>query len=176
MRQLVTILATTLFFGAFAAGEATAAKMEVKGIHICCKDCASAITDALGNVKGLSDLSCDQKNQAVTFSVKDFNGAVDAFVALVKAGFAGQCFYEGKPFSPMISATAKGDAKTDTVTLKNVHVCCEGCQKAIMVLFKEATVTFEGTGALRRVKVAGKDLTINGVVKTLQTAGFCGSP
>jgi hypothetical protein len=76
----------------------------------------------------------------------------------------------------MISAVAKGDVKTDTVTLKNVHVCCTGCEKAIVALFKDASVTFEGTGTIKRVKIAGKDLTLNGAVKALQAAGFCGSP
>ena len=68
----------------------------------------------------------------------------------------------------------KAGEKADDVTVKNVHVCCKQCQNAINDLFKDAKVSYTGTGAQKEVKISGKGLEKAKVLETLQKAGFTG--
>ena len=69
----------------------------------------------------------------------------------------------------------KKGTKADSVTVKDVHVCCMQCKKAIEGLFKDAKVSYEGPGAVKAVTIAGKDVDKGDVIETLRKAGFNGS-
>ena len=71
---------------------------------------------------------------------------------------------------------ALANKKVDVVVVKDVHVCCGLCQKAIKGLFKDTTVTFEEKGPQRTVRIEGSDLSRGGVLETLRKAGFNGTP
>lgn len=67
--------------------EAKVAKATVSGVHLCCQKCATAATDAVKTVAGVSKY--DIVSKAETFTVEgDFTKA-DLAAALNKAGFAG---------------------------------------------------------------------------------------
>jgi hypothetical protein len=93
---------------------------------------------------------------------------------LVKGGFSGAATRDGKEMKVELPAVAKG-AKVDTVTVKEVHVCCGQCQKAINGLFKGSTVKYEGSGAQRTVVVSGGELYRGSVMEALRKAGFNGT-
>jgi hypothetical protein len=63
---------------------------------------------------------------------------------------------------------------TEEVTVKGVHVCCKECQKIVDGLFKDAKVSYAGTGPLKDLKIAGKGLTKSKVWGALLDAGFAG--
>ncbi len=67
--------------------ESKVAKATVSGVHLCCQKCATAATDAVKEVAGITKY--DIVSKAETFTVEgDFTKA-DLAAALNKAGFAG---------------------------------------------------------------------------------------
>jgi copper chaperone CopZ len=174
MRKFAVVIAA-LALGVLTAGHVAADSVEVKGPHICCKQCVGAVGKILGGVDGVSDAKCDIKGKTVSFTAKDEAAAKAAIAALVKGGFAGTATRDGKEFKVDLPAVAKG-AKAETVTVKDVHVCCGQCQKAINGLFKDATVKYEGSGAQRTVIITGTDLYPGTVMQALRKAGFNGTP
>lgn len=67
--------------------EAKMAKATVSGVHLCCQKCATAATDAVKSVAGVTKY--DIVSKAETFTVEgDFTKA-DLAAALNSAGFAG---------------------------------------------------------------------------------------
>lgn len=136
MRNLFTILFAGLAVVALMASNASADKVEVKGPHICCAQCVNVVGKILGGVDGVSEVNADAKTKTVTFTAKDAVTAKAGINALIKAGFNGQATSDGKEVKIELPAVAKGD-KVDSVTVKDVHVCCGACQSAINKLFKD---------------------------------------
>ena len=153
-------------------GLAQAGKVEVKNVHLCCPQCAKAVAAALGKVDGVADAKCDQKGRTVSFTTKDEKSTQAAIKALVDAGFYGIASDDSKAVK--VETPAAKAEKADEVTVAGVHVCCKQCQGIIAPLFKDAKITYEGTGAQKDVKIAGKGLDKAAVLKTLQDAGFTG--
>lgn len=156
-----------------AAGMATAGKVEIKEVHLCCPMCVKGVGEALKKVDGVTGAKCDQKAKTVTFTTKDDKTTAAALKALADAGYFGKPTDDGKETKFDVTAP-KADDKADDVTIKSVHVCCKQCQTAINDLFKDAKVSYTGTGAQKEVKVSGKGLEKAKVLETLQKAGFNG--
>jgi len=173
MRQLTKVL-----FGGFAAillsaSFALASGVEVKGPHICCQQCINEVGKILGKVDGVSDTKSDIKSKTVTFTAKDSAAAKAGFKALVDAGFFGTATEDGKEIKLDIPAVKKGE-KTNVITVKDVHVCCGQCQKAVNKTFDTSKVTYQGTGAQRTVRIEGTGLEASAVLEALRKAGFNG--
>jgi copper chaperone CopZ len=146
-------------------------KAEVKGLHLCCKQCVNTVGGILGKIDGVSDAKCDIKGKTVTFTAKDKATFEKAFNALHDAGFAGT----GKFGDTGIArASSKTEGKSDEVTVKGVHACCGMCISALQGLFPDAKVTVTGKGTQRDVRVAGKDLNAGEVLQKMESAGFTG--
>jgi copper chaperone CopZ len=157
-----------------SAGQSFADKIEVKGPHICCGNCVKAVQKLLDGIDGVSEVKADVKTKTVTFTAKDAAAAKAGIGALTKGGFAGTATSDGKDLKVDLPAVAKGD-KVAKVSVKDVHVCCGMCQKAIKGLFDGSKVSFEGTGAQRTVTVEGADLYRGSVIDALRKAGFNGT-
>lgn len=170
MRHLFMAVAVVLASAALA----TADSVEVKGPHICCPQCVTAVNKLLAKVDGVSDVKPDAKTKTVTFTAKDAASANAGIKALITGGFSGKATVDGKEVKVDLPAVAKG-AKAETVTVKDVHVCCKACQNAINGAFKGSTVKYEGSGAQRTVIVSGGDLYPGSVIETLRKAGFNGT-
>jgi copper chaperone CopZ/predicted nucleic acid-binding Zn ribbon protein len=156
-----------------SAGLAMASGVEVKGPHICCKQCVTVVGKILEKVDGVSDVSADAKTKTVKFTAKDSAAAKAGFRALLNGGFFGTATEDGKEIVLDLPANKKGDT-VKAITVKDVHVCCGQCQTAVKKAFESATVTFEGTGAQRTVRIEGAGLERSAVLATLRKAGFNG--
>jgi hypothetical protein len=93
---------------------------------------------------------------------------------LIEGGFYGSGSLDGKELKSDVAAPARG-AKSATVVVKDVHVCCGACQKAINGLFKDSKVSYEGPGPQRTVRIAGNNLDSGEVMEALRKAGFNGT-
>jgi copper chaperone CopZ len=156
------------------AGPAVASEVEVKGPHICCKQCVKAVGGILSKVDGVSDAKCDIKGKTVTFTATDEKAAKAGVKALFDGGFFGAVTNDGKELKLDVGGAKKGD-KVDKVTVKGVHACCGQCNKAIKGLFKDSTVTIEGEGAQRTIVIEGGELYRGTVLQALRKAGFNGN-
>jgi len=173
MRHVFLAVAAVITAAGLSASPAQAGKVEVKDVHLCCPQCVKNVAGVLAKVDGVSGAKCDQKAKTVTFTTKDDKVTTAALKGLIEAGFFGAATDDGKEVKVEVAAPKAGE-KADEVTVKSVHVCCKACQNAIGDLFKDAKVTYSGTGAMKDVKIAGKDLEKAKVLVTLQKAGFTG--
>jgi copper chaperone CopZ len=166
-----------MFIGVAAAvlnaGQAASTSVEVKGPHICCKQCVNVVAGILKKVDGVSDVKSDVKTKMVTFTAKDDKAAQAGVMALVHGGFFGSATEGGKEMKLTMPALEKG--KADVVTVKDVHVCCGACEKAITNIFKDSKVTFGDTRPQKTVRIEGKDLDRAEVMETLHKTGFSGT-
>lgn len=167
---LALLTAVTLPVSVFA-GEVT-----VKGVHICCGGCVSALTGALDGVKGVSGASASQDEGKVTYQATDAKAAAAGLKAIAGAGFYGTASYDGKKLEV---PAPKIDAKltADTVTLTGVHLCCGTCvtesSKALKGVNGVAEV--EGDQDNGTLTVKGNKVNVSELVKALHGAGFHGN-
>jgi hypothetical protein len=171
MRQRLAALVAAALLVA-GASVVQADSVEVKGVHLCCPACQKAVKGILDNVEGVTEIACDRQKKTVRFTATDEKTARKGFTALRQGGFYGKATVDGKAIT--IKNKASTD-KTNEVTIKNVHVCCGACKKAIEKLFKGATITYTGDGPQKNVTIAGEDLTRAGVLDTLRKGGLNGT-
>lgn len=161
---------------ALAMTTANAGDVTVKNVHVCCGACVKGAKKALGDVDGVSGANADRDSKTISFTATDEKSAQAGIKALAKAGFHGKAAHGDKVLA-FPKSGAKKDAKSDSITLNGVHLCCMGCVRAakkavndvkgvdvIDVDRKEKTVTLKGSG----IKVAE-------AVAALNKAGFHGS-
>jgi copper chaperone CopZ len=171
MRRAAVLLVAVVL-GGLTAGPARADKVEVKGPHICCKQCINIAEGLLKKVDGVSDAKADVKSKTVTFTAADEKAAKAGVQALIEGGFFGTATCDGKALTFDVP---KGEGKATAVVVEKVHVCCGQCQKAITNLFKDAKVSYEGPSPQRTVRIEAADLDRAAVIETLRKAGFNGT-
>jgi copper chaperone CopZ len=169
MRQLFMAAVVVVAFG--AARASADEKAEIKGPHICCKNCVKAVEGILAKVDGVSEVKCSVKDKTVTFMAKDKAATQKALEAMVAGGFAGSAKFGD---ATLTQATTKLEGKANEVVVKGVHSCCGMCQTAIKGLFPDATVTITGSGPQRDVTIVGTDLSLDAVQQALNGKGFSG--
>ncbi len=174
MRPLFVAAVAAALLG-FGLGQAYAGKVEMSGAHVCCPQCETIAKTVLGKVDGVTDAAADKGKKTITFTTKDEKVTATAVKALADAGYYGKVTDDGKEVK-IDAATPKAE-KADTVTIKNVHVCCGNCKKAVEALFKDAKIEYgkAGENKITDVKVSGKDLDKADVIKKLREAGFNGT-
>lgn len=173
MRQLFAVLLMGLAGASMSGAEGGATKVEVKGPHICCTQCVNVVADILGKVEGVSDVKSNTKTKTVNFTAKDDKAAQAGFKALLDGGFFGTATADGKEIKNGLPATAKGGS-VESITVKDVHVCCGACRTAVNKAFKDAKVSYAGKGPQLTVTIAGTALEQSAVLETLRKAGFNG--
>jgi copper chaperone CopZ len=158
---------------ALSAAQVFAGNVEVKGPHICCKQCVNVVGKLLEKVEGVSDVVADVKTKTITFKAKDAAAAKAGYKAIVDGGFFGAATDDGKAITLDVAAGSKD--KADAISVKDVHVCCGMCVTAVKGIFKDAKVTIEGTGAQRTVNISGGGHSPNSVLEALRKGGFNGT-
>jgi copper chaperone CopZ len=144
-------------------------KVELKGVHLCCGACTTAVGKILKTVDGVAG-KCDAKAGTVTITAKDDDTAAKAVAALAAGGFYGESSNPKLAIKDESGATA---GKVKSVTVSGIHNCCGSCCKAIKSAVKKVdgvtgdtakpkATTFEVTGDFDAVEL----------VKALHAAGF----
>jgi copper chaperone CopZ len=170
MRQFLAAAVATVAVAGLAIGQARADKIELKGAHICCGNCVKAAKEALSKVDGVSDADADKDTKTVTFTAKDDKAAAAGIKALLEDGIFGTATKDGKEYKIEVPEVKKG-TKADSVTVKEVHVCCGQCKKAIEGIFKDDKVSFDK----KTVTIEGKGLDKAEILEALRKAGFNGT-
>jgi copper chaperone CopZ len=153
-----------------SAGEVT-----VKGVHICCGGCVTALTGALDGINGVSGASASKNGGTVKFQATDAKAAAAGLKAIADAGFYGTATHDGKTFEV---PAPKIDAKltADTVTLTGVHLCCGMCVKESSKALKKVNGVSEVEGDKDNgtLTVKGTKINVSELVQALHGAGFHG--
>lgn len=173
MRLVLGMVLVGLAIVSLSLATARANDVEVKGPHICCKNCVKTVKNLLGKVDGVSEVKADTKTKTVTFKAKDQAAASAGVKALVDGGFFGAATSDGKELKIDVPAGNKGETKK--ITVKDVHACCRTCHAAISDLFKGSKVTIAGSGPRRTVIIEGAGLQPIAVLEALRKTGFNGA-
>ena len=153
-----------------SAGMARAeTKVELKGVHLCCKACTNAVGDILKGVDGVKG-ACDVKAKTVTITAQDDKAAQKALDALAAGGFHGDT---GNADLTIKDDSGAPQGKVKTLTLSGAHNCCGLCCKAIKSTVKKVSGVSDDTA-----KPKATTFTVSGdfeaaeLVKALNAAGF----
>jgi copper chaperone CopZ len=147
------------------------AKVELKGVHMCCDGCAHAVAEILGKVPGVGGVSTDQEKGSAAFTAPNAAAAQRALDALAAGGFHGDAGKDKGYAFKDDSGVKAGTVKSLTVT--GFHNSCGGCAKA----FRDAVKGVKGvTGDTAKARVATADVTgefdAAELVRALNRAGF----
>lgn len=156
----------------FTAGFVSAGEYKVTGAHNCCGACSKAITAALTEVEGVTDIVAKPKTTEITFSAPDDKTARKAVNKLGLAGFHGEVS-GGKKVGYNEKMVRVEAGKVDKLTLVGVHNCCPGCSKAVDAAIEkvEGVEGHKYTKNKKGVILTG-DFDALAVVKSLNEAGF----
>ncbi len=152
---------------------ASAGKVEIKGVHLCCGQCLKGVDTALKDVAGVSAVKSDGKAGTVTFDAADDKAAEAGIKALADGGFHGAAKHGDKELAFPASGAKKG-AKANSVTVGRVHLCCPACVKAVDKAVKavDGVSDVQADRGASSVTVNGTNVSVEAVVKALNDAGF----
>ena len=122
--RLVAGLAIVLM----SAAQVAADSVEVKGPHICCKQCVNVAEGLLSKVAGVSDAKADAKSKTVTFTAKDAAAVTAGIKGRDRRRFWRAAKVDGKAVAVALPEVKKGD-KIAAVVVKDVHVCCGAAKR-----------------------------------------------
>jgi mercuric ion binding protein len=147
----------------------TEIKVELTGVHLCCRGCVNAADAALMSVEGVNS-HCNMENGTVTFTAGDAATAQKALVSLAAAGFYGSTDHQDLRMKPMGNVP---HGKVNSLKVAGIHNCCGPCCDAI----KEAIATVDGvTGDTAKPRATTFEVTGDfhaaALVRALNDAGF----
>jgi hypothetical protein len=172
MRQFYALPVLLVLAGGLAGAQDEPVRCTVERIHLTSKSCEQSVRDLLSTVKGVSGIAVDRPGKTVTFTAKSAAEADQTVETLLNGGFFGK-WTIGKS---AIAVTSKPlGFRADQIVVRNVHACCEECDKAIKGLFKDSEVTLEGKGPQKDVTIRAKNLEADEVLRVLHEAGLHGA-
>jgi periplasmic mercuric ion binding protein len=165
------ILSLSLFLTLSIAAHAADTTAKISGVHLCCKSCITGVQKAVETVPG-AKAEVDKDAGTVTLSGGDASTVQKAADAMVKAGYFGSSSDAG---IKMDSSTGAKNAKVQKLEVKNVHLCCPKCVKAVDTALNSVDGVKENTATkgAKSFDVTG-DFNDQAVFTALQKEGLTG--
>ena len=175
MKVIQTLVLSVMILATCASGS-EAARVTVKGVHLCCGACVAGVDEALGDVSGVSGVTADRNSKTVTFTAADAKAAQAGIEALAKAGFHGTATHGSKKLRFPPSGVKKGE-KANKITLTGLHLCCGACvsgaQKALQQVKGATTIEFDRK--TKEARIFGKEIDVAAAIAALNKGGFHGT-
>ena len=152
--------------------QAADVSVKITDVHLCCGKCVSGVKKAVATVPDVA-AQIDQDDGNVTLTGPDTATVQRATDALTDAGYYGKTTDASIKIS---SETGAKGVKVSSLKLKDVHLCCGSCVKAV----NEALATVPGvkantaTKGAKEFEVTGEDFNDAAVLAALQKAGLTG--
>lgn len=154
-----------------------AVTITLSGVHLCCKDCEEAVLKIPANEKspipaGVT-LTPDRKERTIVIAAPSGKDAQAALRGVIAAGLYGKSDNEAVKIADL-----KPDEFTaSTMVLRDVHLCCGGCVKALAKAVEsvDGVKSQDAKTGSTRVTVTGEDFKTYEVMQALREAGFGGS-
>jgi len=162
---------------AFGGATLQAADVTVKGVHLCCGSCVKDAQGALSSVEGISGVGADQNTKVIAFKAANDEAVGEALAALAEAGFHGTVTVDKKEV-PFPSPKLEKGAKSNSITVTGVHLCCGACVTGV----KKGLENVAGVDEMKidrqakTVTVSGKDIDVGEFFAALFAAGYHGEP
>jgi copper chaperone CopZ len=168
MKAIRTAVAAAVLGLALTAAAQAETKVTIKGVHLCCGACVTAVEDAVAGVNG-AKVECDRPGKTVTVTAPDAATAQKTLDALADAGFHGKVDGSEVAFKPV-------DVKPGKVAkleVAGVHNCCGQCTRILKSTLKEVEgVKSDNITAKADSFVVEGDFDAAQVVEALLNAGF----
>ena len=149
--------------------------VQVEGVHLCCGSCVDAITEALNDIDGVTNVGCDQNTKVASFKAANDEAAEKGIKALSEAGFFGSAKH-GEKELPFPDAGAIKDAKSAKVKFSGVHLCCRSCVKDAHAALKDVkgVSSIDVDREAGTVTLSGSDIVHTDALAALNKGGFYG--
>ena len=169
MKTLLSILVAILAFAPLT--RAADVTVTITNIHMCCGKCVKLANKTVASIDGASSVS-DETNRTVVVTAPDSATLQKAVDALVKAGFYGVSSDDSIKING--ETGAKGE-KVQTLKVKDVHLCCPSCVKAVNKALKDVpgVTANTATKGAESFEVTG-DFKDSDVFDALKKAGLTG--
>jgi copper chaperone CopZ len=171
---LVSAFAAAALVAVAADAPAAPAKpytVTLSDAHVCCHSCVVGASAAVASLKDVkADADIDKKTIVIT--APDKASAQKAMDALTAAGYFGK---SSDAAIKVDGATGAKDEKVSSLEVKNLHLCCGSCVKAVNAVLADVP-GYKANDA----KVKAATFTITGdfkptdVFAALQKAGLTG--
>ena len=166
-KQLLTIIAPAAL-ATFASAETS---VKLSNVHLCCKSCVVGVEKAVAKAKGVTAV-VDKDAGTVTLTAADKAAAQSGVDALVAAGYYGKS--DSADVSPKDKSGAK-DGKVSTLTVSDVHLCCDKCVTAVSKALEKVKGVTGNTAEKKATSFEVKgDFNPKEVFASLQAAGLTG--
>jgi copper chaperone CopZ len=164
-----TFIASLLIASALVLSARADETAKISNVHLCCPSCVNGVDKAVADVSGVKATS-DRTAGTVVLTGPDKASLQKATDALVAAGYFGT-----STDVKLDATTGAKDTKVQTLTIKNLHLCCGKCVAAVDKIVKtvpgvtgqtatKGATSFDVTGDFN-----GKD-----VMDALQKGGLTG--
>jgi copper chaperone CopZ len=154
-------------------GEVT---VTLSGVHLCCKDCEEAVVAAKDHDRVTVDpeveITASRSDETVTIKAPSGKAAQAAVRAIMASGFYGKSDHD----AIKIPDLKEDDFTTDTMAVRDVHICCRGCVRDFTKAVEsvDGVEDFEAKVGSTRVTIKGEGFKTYEVMKALRDAGFGG--
>lgn len=157
---------------AIPEGEVTLTLSEV---HMCCKDCEEAVAKAKENdrvaVDEAVEIEGDRSSNSIKVTAPSGKAMQAALRAILGTGFYGVSDHETLKIPELTDA----GIETNTMTVRDVHLCCGGCTREVEKALKSVDASADVEEGSTRFVVTGDKLNPFDVMTALRAAGFGGS-
>lgn len=144
-------------------------KVEVKGVHLCCGACVSAVNKIVKGVDGVKAV-CDQAGKRITITAPDKETAQKTLDALAAGGFHGDTGNKDLAMKEDSGVTA---GKVTKLKVVGIHNCCQSCTRDIKNALKKVDGVTKDTAASRKSSFeVTDDFDAAQVIKALNEAGY----
>ncbi|MCX6981924.1 MAG: heavy metal-associated domain-containing protein [Verrucomicrobia bacterium] len=168
MKTSILALIATGALAAFATAETT---VKISGVHLCCNSCVVGAEKAVAKAKGVT-AKVDKDGGSVTLTGADKAAVQSGVDALVAAGYYGKS--ESSDVTLKDISGAK-DGKVATMTVDDVHLCCDKCANAVKKALSKVKGVTSDTAAKKVTSFEVKgDFSPKEVMTALQAAGLTG--
>ena len=149
--------------------------VQVEGVHLCCGSCVDAVTDALQDIDGLTNVACDQNTKVASFKASNDEATEKGLKALSEAGFFGTA-KQGKKDLAFPNAAAKEDVKSAKIKFSGVHLCCRSCVKDAHRALRDVkgVSSIDVDREAGTVTLSGSDIVNTAALAALNKGGFYG--
>ena len=173
--RVICLAASAAAMVFFAAGSVRAGDVTIKGVHLCCGSCVTAVDEALTGIDGVTKPAADRNSGIVTFKAADAKAAEAGIKSLADAGFYGEATHDDKK-TAFPDAGAKKGAKSNSITFTGVHLCCGACVKGAQAAVEKIpnASSFDIDRNAKSITIRGSDIVVTDALAALNKAGFYG--
>ena len=167
MKLFTTSIALAFVLALAARAEDVTAK--ISDVHLCCGKCVKIAQKTVASVDG-AKATVDKDAGTITITAPDKATAQKATDALSGAGFFGT-----STDVTLDASTGAKDTKVQTLEIKDLHLCCDSCVKAVDKCVKAVPGVTGDTAAKGATSftVTG-DFNDKAVMDALQKEGLTG--